>query len=78
MGLVALQVGSCKKVQFGPIGEALMASVGCSYHAKMSVVTHWKKRKVHWTKIYHIKLVPSAPRKYQNICGIDKYNSIDK
>ena len=67
--LLVLHSESGKKVQLFVRGVALMPSVGCSYHAKMSVVTHWKKRKVHWTKIYHIMLVPSAPRKYQNICN---------
>ena len=76
--LLALQLGSCKKVQFGPIGVRERPSVGCSYHAKISVVTHWKKRKVHWTKMYHIMLALSAPRKNQNIWGMGGVNSIGK
>ena len=29
-------------------------AVGDSYQAKMSVITHWKKRKMHWRKTYQI------------------------
>ena len=76
--LLALQFGSCEIVQFGLIGVRGWPSVGCSYHAKISVVTHWKKRNVHWTKMYHIMLAPSAPRKNQNICGMGGVNSIHK
>ena len=30
---------------------------------------HWKKKKVHWTKMYHSMDEIRTPRKYQNILG---------
>ena len=35
----------------------------------MSVVTSWKKRKVHWTNMYHNILEARTPRYNQNTCA---------
>lgn len=61
--------------QLGPIVLHGVNTVGgtlavlVSYQAKMSVVMHWKKRKMHWTKTYHSMVETSVPLKYQKICG---------
>ena len=42
-------------VAVGVAGSVRDAVTGASYQAKMSVVTHWKKRKRHWRNTYQIR-----------------------
>ena len=54
---------AARKVQLGVSGvSGSRITVDVSYIAKMSVVTHWKKKNAHCTNMYHIIEEASAPR----------------